>query len=107
MDGSTPAQANLGLRRLQPCQDFLTLAAWLALKEPASISSSMRCQLARLHGQLYSAQGKQQEALKVRARLDLATLQSGTTPEAVSSARHAARAARWAFARACGSALGQ
>jgi hypothetical protein len=60
-----PAQANLGLRRLQQAGDFLTLASWQALKEPGAISAAMHCQLARLHGQLYSAQGRPQEALKV------------------------------------------
>ncbi len=58
-------QANLGLQRLQQCEDFLTLAAWLALKEPSAISAAMHCQLARLYGQLYSSQGKLEQALKV------------------------------------------
>jgi hypothetical protein len=61
-------QANLGLRRLQQCEDFLTLAAWLALKEPSAISAAMHCQLARLYGQLYSTQGKLEMAVKVRGR---------------------------------------
>ena len=59
-------QSTTELRRLQQAEDFLTLASWQALKEPAAVSAAMRCQLARLYGQLYGAQGRPQDALKVR-----------------------------------------
>mmetsp|Transcript_9412 Transcript_9412/g.30930 ORF Transcript_9412/g.30930 Transcript_9412/m.30930 type:complete len:368 (-) Transcript_9412:45-1148(-) len=57
------AQANLGLKRTKQCEDFLGLASWLSLKEPASTTNVMRSQLSRLFGQLYALQGKLEEAL--------------------------------------------
>mmetsp|Transcript_9467 Transcript_9467/g.25523 ORF Transcript_9467/g.25523 Transcript_9467/m.25523 type:complete len:385 (+) Transcript_9467:172-1326(+) len=57
------AQANLGLRRSKQCEDFLALASWLAMKEPAMTSNVMKSQLSRLYGQLYAFQGRQPEAL--------------------------------------------
>ncbi|KAF5841781.1 subunit of axonemal inner dynein [Dunaliella salina] len=57
------AQANLGLRRSKQCEDFLALASWLAMKEPAMTSNVMKSQLSRLYGQLYAFQGRRPEAL--------------------------------------------
>lgn len=57
------AQANLGVKRAKQCEDFLGLASWLALKEPASTTNVMRSQLSRLFGQLYALQAKHGEAL--------------------------------------------
>mmetsp|Transcript_5282 Transcript_5282/g.11569 ORF Transcript_5282/g.11569 Transcript_5282/m.11569 type:complete len:390 (+) Transcript_5282:260-1429(+) len=61
------AQANLGLRRSKPCEDFLALASWLAMKEPQLTTNIMKSQLSRLYGQLYAFQGKQVEALNAFA----------------------------------------
>lgn len=58
------AQANLGLKRAKPCEDFLGLASWLALKDTESTTNVMRSQLARLFGQLRAVQGEHHEALK-------------------------------------------
>lgn len=58
------AQANLGLRRGPACEDFLALAAWLVLKEPALTTHVMRSQLSRLYGQLHAFQNKPPEALR-------------------------------------------
>lgn len=55
------AQANLGLKRAKPCEDFLGLASWLALKEPDSCTNVMRSQLSRLFGQLRAMQGEHLE----------------------------------------------
>lgn len=56
------AQANLGLRRSKPCEDFLALASWLVLKEPGLTTNVMRSHLARLYGQLYAFQGLPHDA---------------------------------------------
>lgn len=56
-------QANLGLRRAKQCEDFLSLASWLAMKEPGLTTSVMKSQLSRLYGQLYAFQSKHAEAL--------------------------------------------
>ena len=61
------AQAHLGLKRPKPCEEFLGLASWLALKEPEAATHVMRSQLARLTGQLHALQGKREEALKAFA----------------------------------------
>ncbi|GHP09441.1 hypothetical protein PPROV_000817600 [Pycnococcus provasolii] len=57
------AQAHLGLKRAKPCEEFLGLASWLALKEPEAATHVMRSQLSRLMGQLHALQGRRQEAL--------------------------------------------
>ena len=57
------AQANLGLRQAKQCEDFLGLASWLALKDAANTTHLMRSQLSRLFGQLYSLQGKFDNAI--------------------------------------------
>eukprot|EP00218_Dolichomastix_sp_CCMP3274_P009855 CAMPEP_0170144356 /NCGR_PEP_ID=MMETSP0033_2-20121228/13437_1 /TAXON_ID=195969 /ORGANISM="Dolichomastix tenuilepis, Strain CCMP3274" /LENGTH=348 /DNA_ID=CAMNT_0010380851 /DNA_START=110 /DNA_END=1156 /DNA_ORIENTATION=- len=61
------AQANLGLKRAKQCEDFLGLASWLALKEPAATTNVMHSQLSRLFGQLYALQGKHEDALQAFA----------------------------------------
>ena len=45
------------------CEDFLGLASWLALKDAANTTHLMRSQLSRLFGQLYSLQGKFDNAI--------------------------------------------
>lgn len=61
------AQANLGLQRTAQCEDFLSLASWLTLKEPESVTHSMQSQLSRLYGQLFALQGRSNEALRAFA----------------------------------------
>ena len=58
------AQANLGLKRVRQCEDFLGLAGWLLLKEPETAVLGMRSQLARLFGQLHAVQNHLPEALR-------------------------------------------
>jgi tetratricopeptide (TPR) repeat protein len=61
------AQASLGLRRTTQSEKFLSLASWLALKEPDEMTNSMHSQLSRLYGQLYTLRGQSQEALQAFA----------------------------------------
>jgi hypothetical protein len=49
-------QANLGLRRVKPCEECLALAQLLLMREPEAASHLMHSQLARLYGQLYAYQ---------------------------------------------------
>ena len=58
------ARANLALRRARECEDFLSLASWLVLKRPDDATHEMRGDLARMFGQLRSAQGEGEEALR-------------------------------------------
>ena len=57
------AEANLGLKRLQAAEEFLSLANWSVLKNP-ECSNRIRSQLHRNFGKLYAAQGKNPEALQ-------------------------------------------
>jgi len=61
------AEANLGLEKFQQCEEFLSLANWAILNNPSS-SNSIKSQLHRNFGKLYSAQGKLDEALKELAK---------------------------------------
>ncbi|KAK9806717.1 hypothetical protein WJX72_000426 [[Myrmecia] bisecta] len=61
------AQAQLGLKRGKPCEDFLGLASWLAFNNPAETNHVMRSQLNRLYGQLYAMQANHQESLRAFA----------------------------------------
>ena len=58
------AQANLGLKQADQCENFLGLASWLAVKETQDTTNIMRAQLSRLYGQLYALQGKHSQALQ-------------------------------------------
>ena len=58
------AQANLGLKQADQCENFLGLASWLAVKETQDTTNMMRAQLSRLYGQLYALQGKHNQALQ-------------------------------------------
>jgi tetratricopeptide (TPR) repeat protein len=58
------AQANLGLKQADQCENFLGLAAWLLMKETHDTTNMMRAQLCRLYGQLYALQGKHVQALQ-------------------------------------------
>ena len=57
------SEANLGLKRYQSAEEFLSLANWSVLQNP-SCSNSVRSQLHRNFGKLYGAQGKHREALE-------------------------------------------
>eukprot|EP00968_Pinguiococcus_pyrenoidosus_P026958 scaffold7342_cov269-Pinguiococcus_pyrenoidosus.AAC.12 len=57
------AEANLTLERLQQAEEFLSLANWTVLKQP-DCSSTIRSQLHRDFGKLYSAQGRYADALR-------------------------------------------
>jgi hypothetical protein len=48
---------------VKQCEDFLSMASWLAMREPAMTTNIMKSQLSRLYGQLYAFQGKQGDAL--------------------------------------------
>ena len=54
------AEANLGLRRLQIAEEFLSLANWNLLKKPEA-GSSMMSNLQRNFGRLYAAQQRYNE----------------------------------------------
>ena len=56
------SEANLGLKRYQSAEEFLSLANWSVLQNP-SCSNAVRSQLHRNFGKLYAAQGKHREAL--------------------------------------------
>lgn len=58
------AQANLGLKQADQCENFLGLASWLAVKETLDTTNIIRAQLSRLYGQLYALQGKHAQALQ-------------------------------------------
>lgn len=60
------AEANLGLRRLQIAEEFLSLANWNILKNPQA-GSSMMSNLQRNFGRLYAAQQRYNEALQAFA----------------------------------------
>lgn len=51
------SQANLGLGRLLPAEEFLSSADWVILKTPGC-SNTVRSQLHRHMGKLYTAQNK-------------------------------------------------
>ena len=61
------AQANLGLRRGQQCEDLLGMACWLSTKMPEATTNVMTSQLHRLYGQLYALQGRHDRALEAFA----------------------------------------
>lgn len=61
------AQANLGLRRGQQCEDLLGMACWLSTKVPEQTTNVMTSQLHRLYGQLYALQGRHDRALEAFA----------------------------------------
>ena len=58
------AQANLGLKRAKPCEDFLGLASWLLLKDPANVTNGMQSQVARIFGQLHLLEKRYELALQ-------------------------------------------
>lgn len=60
------AEANLGLRRLQIAEEFLSLANWNILKHPQA-GSSLMSNLQRNFGRLYAAQQRYNEALQAFA----------------------------------------
>jgi len=57
------AEANLGLEKYQQCEEFLSSANWAILNNPGC-SNSIKSQLSRNFGKLYSAQGKLDKALE-------------------------------------------
>ncbi|CAD7698447.1 unnamed protein product, partial [Ostreobium quekettii] len=60
--------ANLGLRRTKKCGEFLSMASWLAMREPGLTTNVMKSQLNRLYGQLYAAQQNYDDALQAFAK---------------------------------------
>ena len=57
------AEANLGILKYRPAEEYLTLANWAVLKTP-NCSNALRSQLRRNFGRLYASQGKYEEALR-------------------------------------------
>lgn len=51
-----PTQANLGLRRVKQCDEFLALASLLVTQHAEDVTHAMRSQLNRCYGQMYASQ---------------------------------------------------
>lgn len=56
------------MKRTKKCGEFLGMASWLAMREPHLTTNTMKSQLNRLYGQMYTAQQAHEAALQAFAK---------------------------------------